>query len=252
MQQGSWPDRMPVQFGPFHLDAENACVWRGTEALHLTPKAFAVLCALLARPGRLVTKDELWQSVWPGIAVSDAALTVCIREIRQRLQDDAKAPRFIETVHRRGYRLIAPTARDARTATVAPALAKARTAPLVGRDAELARLHEHLARAAGGERQFVFVTGGPGIGKTRLVDAFLTDVAESGGARIARGVCIEYRGSGEPYLPVLDAIGRLCRGSEAEGALAVLGQYAPQGRTHLVLARQREIRGPHMVSFLST
>ena len=59
---------MPVQFGPFHLDAENACVWRGTEALHLTPKAFAVLCALLARPGRLVTKDELWQSVWPGIA----------------------------------------------------------------------------------------------------------------------------------------------------------------------------------------
>jgi DNA-binding winged helix-turn-helix (wHTH) protein len=90
---------MPVQFGPFQLDAENACVWRGTEALHLTPKAFAVLRALLARPGRLVTKDELWQSVWPGIAVSDAALTVCIREIRQRLQDDAKAPRVIETVH---------------------------------------------------------------------------------------------------------------------------------------------------------
>ena len=65
---------MAVQFGPFHLDAENACIWRGSEALHLTPKAFAVLRALLARPGRLVTKDELWQSVWPGIAVSDAAL----------------------------------------------------------------------------------------------------------------------------------------------------------------------------------
>src|SRR5262245_5141848 len=218
---------MRVQFGPFHLDAENACVWRGTEALHLTPKAFAVLSALLARPGRLVTKDELWHSVWPGIAVSDAALTVCIREIRQRLQDDAKTPRFIETVHRRGYRLIASTARDTRTAMAPPVSAGGRTAPLVGRDAELARLHEHLARAAGGERQFVFVTGGPGIGKTRLVDAFLTDVAKSEGACIARGVCIEYRGSGEPYLPVLDAIGRLCRGSEAKGALAVLGRYAP-------------------------
>ena len=81
---------MSVQFGPFRLDAENACIWQGSEALHLTPKAFAVLRALLARPGRLVTKDELWQSVWPGIAVSDAALTVCIREIRQRLHDNAK------------------------------------------------------------------------------------------------------------------------------------------------------------------
>src|SRR5262252_7283125 len=120
---------MRVQFGPFHLDAENACVWRGTEALHLTPKAFAVLSALLARPGRLVTKDELWQSVWPGIAVSDAALTVCIREIRQRLQDDAKAPQFIETVHRRGYRLIAPTSGDKR--------ARATTASASGRSALL-------------------------------------------------------------------------------------------------------------------
>src|SRR5215472_7927781 len=129
---------MSVRFGPFHLDTENACVWRGSEALHLTPKAFAVLRVLLARPGRLVTKDELWQAVWPGIAVSDAALTVCIREIRQRLQDDAKAPRIIETVHRRGYRLIAPTAGDKRGATAAMPSAGGRRAPLVGRDADLA------------------------------------------------------------------------------------------------------------------
>jgi len=218
---------MSVQFGPFRLDAENACIWRGGEALHLTPKAFAVLRALLARPGRLVTKDELWQSVWPGIAVSDAALTVCIREIRQRLHDDAKAPRVIETVHRRGYRLIAQTAREARTGMAVLASAERRAGPLVGRDAEVARLHERLARAAGGERQLVFVTGEAGIGKTRVVDAFLGRVAETDDARIARGLCIEYRGSGEPYLPVLDAIGRLCRGSEAERTLAVLGKYAP-------------------------
>jgi len=51
--------------------------------------------------------------------------------------------------------------------------------------------------------------------------------AEGDDARIARGLCIEYRGSGKPYLPVLDAIGRLFRGSEAERTLAVLGKYAP-------------------------
>jgi DNA-binding response OmpR family regulator len=54
---------MSDRFGPFYFDAENACVWQGSEALHLTPKAFEVLRTLLAHPGRLVTKDELWQSV---------------------------------------------------------------------------------------------------------------------------------------------------------------------------------------------
>jgi DNA-binding winged helix-turn-helix (wHTH) protein/tetratricopeptide (TPR) repeat protein len=234
---------MSVRFGPFHLDTENACVWRGDQALHLTPKAFAVLRTLLARPGRLVTKDELWQSVWPGIAVSDAALTVCVREIRRRLDDDTKASRVIETVHRRGYRLIAPTAHDTRTATAAPASAKWLSGSLVGRDADLARLHQHLAQAAAGERQIVFVTGEAGIGKTRVVDAFLTRVAAAGEARIARGVCIEYRGSGEPYLPVLDAIGRLCRGSEAETTLAVLGRYAPTWLEQLPGVASAKVRG---------
>jgi DNA-binding winged helix-turn-helix (wHTH) protein/predicted ATPase len=218
---------MSVRFGPFHLDAENACVWRGSEALHLTPKAFAVLSVLLAHPGRLVTKDELWQSVWPGIAVGDAALTVCIREIRRRLQDDARIPRIVETVHRRGYRLVAQTSTDTRAVRAAPASAEGRMDPLVGRDVEITRLHEHLARAAGGERQFVFVTGEAGIGKTRVVDAFLAGVAETRTASIARGLCIEYRGFGEPYLPVFDAVGRHCRESEAEHTLAVLGQHAP-------------------------
>ena len=218
---------MSVRFGPFHLDTENACVWRGSEAFHLTPKAFAVLNILLAHPGRLVTKDELWQAVWPGIAVTDAALTVCIREIRQRLHDDARAPRVIETVHRRGYRLIAQTVSDTRVATAALVSPDWRTGPLVGRNAELARLHEHLTRAAGGERRFVFVTGEAGIGKTRVVDAFLARVVETGAADVARGLCIEYHGSGEPYLPVLDAIGRFCRGPNGERTLSILGQYAP-------------------------
>src|SRR5262245_20914693 len=176
---------MSVRFGPFHLDAENACVWLGNEALHLRPKAFAVLRTLLARPGRLVTKDELWQSVWPGIAVSDAALTVCIREIRQRLHDDAKAPRVIETVHRPSYRLVAHTVGTTPTAVAALASVEWRSGPLFGRDAHLGRLHKHLARAFDGERQFVFVTGEAGIGKTKLVDAFLARVAETGDARIA-------------------------------------------------------------------
>ena len=55
-----------------------------------------------------MTKDELWRAVWPGVIVTDAALTMCMSEVRKALADDAKAPRYIATVHRRGYRFIAP------------------------------------------------------------------------------------------------------------------------------------------------
>jgi pimeloyl-ACP methyl ester carboxylesterase/DNA-binding winged helix-turn-helix (wHTH) protein len=120
-------------FGPFRLEIADATLWQGSQSLPLTPKAFSVLQCLVQRSGRLVTKDELYNAVWPGVFVGDAALKVCILEIRRVLGDDAKAPRFIETVHRRGYRFIAPVTdapgprRDIRTeseaasATVQPA-----------------------------------------------------------------------------------------------------------------------------------
>ena len=97
-----------VSFGTFRLDPQNACVWRGAEMIKLTPKAFAVLHYLVSHPGRLVTKDELFTAVWPETVVSDVALSVCVRELRKNLEDDAKTPLYIETVHRQGFRFIAP------------------------------------------------------------------------------------------------------------------------------------------------
>ncbi|HKA56831.1 MAG TPA: winged helix-turn-helix domain-containing protein [Candidatus Binatia bacterium] len=100
-------------FGAFRVDPQNACVWRGTEMLKLTPKAFAVLHYLVSHPGRLVTKDELFAAVWQETVVSDVALAVCVREIRRDLADDAKTPLYIETVHRHGYRFIAAVTQEA-------------------------------------------------------------------------------------------------------------------------------------------
>jgi TolB-like protein/DNA-binding winged helix-turn-helix (wHTH) protein len=95
-----------VSFGAFRLDPQNACVWRGEKMIKLTPKAFAVLHYLVSHPGRLVTKDELFTAVWPKTVVSDVALSVCVRELRKNLEDDAKTPLYIETVHRQGFRFI--------------------------------------------------------------------------------------------------------------------------------------------------
>src|SRR6266850_423194 len=91
---------------PFCLDSVNQTLWRGNQAIPLTLKAFTVLRHLMARPGQLVTKEELLNAAWPGIYVSDAALKVCIRRIRQVLGDFSHPPQYIETVYWRGYRFI--------------------------------------------------------------------------------------------------------------------------------------------------
>ena len=70
-------------------------------------EAFAVLQCLVERHGQLVTKDVLLERVWPETVVGDAVLKVCVREIRRALGDRVGAPRFVTTVHRRGYRFIA-------------------------------------------------------------------------------------------------------------------------------------------------
>lgn len=97
-----------LAFGPFRLEIDNARLWRDDRPVPLQPKALTVLHFLAERAGRLVTKDELLDAGWPGVFVGDAALKVCVREIRRALDDDAAAPTYVETVHRRGYRFIAP------------------------------------------------------------------------------------------------------------------------------------------------
>ena len=103
-----------IRFDDFRLDPANASLWRGQEDIHLTPKAFAVLHYLLTHHGQLVTKEQLLAVVWPDVVVGETTPAAAIKELRKALGDDAKTPRFIETVHRRGYRFIGVLA-DAET-----------------------------------------------------------------------------------------------------------------------------------------
>jgi class 3 adenylate cyclase/tetratricopeptide (TPR) repeat protein len=108
------PSSQQWVFGPFRLDSEHACLWRESQAVLLTPKAFAVLHYLVTHPDRLVTKDELLDAVWPETAVSDAVVRVAIGALRKLLADPAQAPRYIATVPRRGYRFLVPVVEDTR------------------------------------------------------------------------------------------------------------------------------------------
>src|SRR5712692_10092645 len=107
-----------LSFEPFRLDVRNAQLWRGQEVIRLTNKALAVLCYLAERSGQLVTKDALFAAVWPRVVVSDSALVACIGELRRALGDKRRTPHFIETVHGRGYRFIAPVEEEANKPSV--------------------------------------------------------------------------------------------------------------------------------------
>jgi pimeloyl-ACP methyl ester carboxylesterase/DNA-binding winged helix-turn-helix (wHTH) protein/class 3 adenylate cyclase len=101
-----------LTFDRFRLDPSSGQLHGESGPVSMTPKALSVLEYLASRPGRLIKKSELLDALWPDTFVADGALKVCIREIRRALGDDAQAPRFIETAHRRGYRFIANVAQS--------------------------------------------------------------------------------------------------------------------------------------------
>jgi len=221
-----------IVFDPFSLDLINECLWRGSDEIKIRPKAFALLNYLLNRSGQLVTKDELLNAVWPETFVGDAVLKVTVRQLREALDDDPKSPRFIETSHRRGYRFIGEIAGSKKEPESDQSLQDNNFSGaffvytgVVGRDQALARMHRWLRRMMRGDRQIGFVTGEAGIGKTALVDAFARTIPADGSIRVGRGQCLEQYGTGEAYLPVLEAIGRLCR--EQRQVADIVRAHAP-------------------------
>lgn len=262
-----------VRFDAFVLDEGNAMLSRDSTRIELPPKAFDVLCELARRPGQLIGKDALLDAVWGHRHISESVLKTTIGQIRSALGDDARAPRLIETVARRGYRFLpSPVAVAAVVAPVAPLSASvtgasasglvsatsetptlsahlppSAAAGLIGRQSALTRLATHWREADGGRRRIVWVTGEAGIGKTTLIDAFTSTLAP--GTLVIHGQCVEQIGAGEPYAPVLDALATLCQADPSVPAL--LRSVAPTWRLQLPwlddgnerAALQRELTG---------
>ena len=95
------------EFGPFRVDAAEQQLWHDGREIPLTPKAFSVLLMLVEHAGQILLKDELIKGVWPDSFVEESNLADNVSILRQALGDDAKEPRFIKTVPRRGYRFVA-------------------------------------------------------------------------------------------------------------------------------------------------
>jgi eukaryotic-like serine/threonine-protein kinase len=99
---------VPLAFGPFAFDRTSRLLRRGDVELPLPPRVLGVLELLLARAGEVVGRQELIESVWKDAFVTDTSLAEAVSVLRQALGDDPQSPRYIQTVHRRGYRFVAP------------------------------------------------------------------------------------------------------------------------------------------------
>jgi DNA-binding winged helix-turn-helix (wHTH) protein/TolB-like protein/Flp pilus assembly protein TadD len=97
-----------VRIGEWWADRTTNQLGRGAETVRVEPKVMEVLMALAARPGEVMSREALLAAVWPGVVVGDEALTQCVIKLRRALADRPRQPAYVETIAKRGYRLIAP------------------------------------------------------------------------------------------------------------------------------------------------
>ena len=219
------------EFGPFRLDPVERRLSREGQPITLRAKIFDTLCVLVEAHGHLLDKDELIHRVWPDAVVEEGNLAHNISALRKTLGEPATGQKYVETVPGRGYRFVGEVREiqrresgpwhESRLPATRPAFA------LVQRRNELQHLDRCLERALSGTRQVVFLSGEAGIGKTTLADAF----AEQARGRTVLwhgcGQCLDQRGHGEAYMPVLEALSRMCRGTAGEDLIEFLARCAP-------------------------
>jgi len=164
-------------FGEFEADeALRELRYRG-ERVALQPKPLAVLFLLLENTDRVVSRSEVLERVWPGVAVEPASVTSAVRDLRRGLTQKGSSQSFIQTRHGQGYRFVSPTPLVVRGL---PHPATPATGALIERDAELRILRAALDAAEGGRGALCLISGPAGIGKTSTARALMRTAAERG------------------------------------------------------------------------
>lgn len=216
----SGPAARSVHFPPFRIDFEEQYLYRDEHPVPLRGKTWDVLAYLALHSNRVVTKQELLDAVWPSISVTEVTLSTSISEIRRALGDKARNPKYLATIHGRGFRFTAPEPGSPAPNVEAPAML-----PFVGREAEVAALGSWLRASSAGQRIVGFVHGEAGIGKTTLIQRALSE--RLGTARLATGQCPEATRDLEPFGPILEALCSLASRSDGKRTIDVLAQRAP-------------------------
>jgi DNA-binding winged helix-turn-helix (wHTH) protein len=184
------------RFGDYELDEDAGELRRNGSRVELQPKPFELLRTLVRERARIVSNDELMDALWPATAVTPSSLTRAV-SLARRAIGDAHHGKSIRSEARRGYRFAAEVRELVASAPAAQgsdASSKAWATPFVGREDALAELRNALEAARTGSAAIAFLTGRPGIGKTRLAEAFARECAASG-ARVLEARCRDREGA---------------------------------------------------------
>jgi DNA-binding winged helix-turn-helix (wHTH) protein len=221
-------------FGPFYLDTATQLLWNEGTKVRLTPKVYRLLLYFLLHSGRLISHEELFDTVWDGRVVDDSALRLAVNSLRNVLHDESKSPHYISTVCKRGYCFLAEvTVKERNLISEGNEASPLHYRPQVHAFPawceyikELTELQGAFQLALNGERRLVFLNGEQGIGKTALLDMFLAKVHYPGLA-VLHARCVQMRGISEPFLPLLEALERRCRESYGKLLIECLNHLAP-------------------------
>lgn len=174
---------MTIAFGEFEIDLAARELRRGNAPVTIEPKAFDVLSLLLEHRDRVVTKDELVDTVWQGRFISDSAMSTAIKAARHAVGDDGRSQSVIRTLHGHGFRFVADLRevvaeaderQSVSSQTRGPTNLKRRRRELIGRDAEKASIVSQLR-----EHRIVSIVGPGGAGKTSLAIDAAMDLEEA-------------------------------------------------------------------------
>jgi len=213
-----------LSFGEFVFDPERHLLRRNGELIKVDPQQLALLACLVARPGHLLTREEILNEVWEGRAVTSSALSVAVAKLRKVLGGEGKQT-YIENRYGRGYRFVMPVhTADASLELPLSADDTASIAPLVGREELCAQLLQTLESCRAGHGSMSALIGEAGIGKTRVAEV-LEDAARARGMRSAWARFSTAEGA-PPLFPFVQALRELSLEGFADEVLTSMESLA--------------------------
>ena len=190
-----------LEFSDFQIDLDTMSLSRGSQPISIGRRTLDTLLFLIQNKSHTVPRDKLHRHIWRSEQIAPSTISMCIREIRKALSDDAASPRFITSSKGRGYRFIG----DVRLINDTPPLENSPYEfSFVGRKAAMEALHAAAqATLANLRGKTIAILGEAGVGKSRLVSEFIQQVSNRVDIIVARAASVD---SGSPYSVWIQAL----------------------------------------------